>query len=222
MKSSVCAFLIWTCLANGMELCGDQKNDFQQENVQWKYIKEDPLEKIYLAGNSEVNEPTLRNQFIVYIIPNIKIGVDTTTHKVCRTIKYNFTICEKLFEKFVVDFELSHDYLIKLRVSNKLSLPFYPYEKGFYLSSDQTLNLYQIIADPFLFEKSICEYQSFCVCFEWAISEGYKIQIRNSVPYLGTDHCFPTISPCIQDIQDEAIKNQETTKVRRGNHCAIF
>lgn len=214
--------IVFVFPACGMEICVDQKNGFQQENTQWKYINEEPLEKIYLAGNSEINEPTLRNHSIVYIVPNIEIAVDTITNKIYRTTKYDFTICEKLFEKFVIDFELCHDYLIKLRVSDKLCLPSYPYERGFYLNSDQTLSWYKIIVNPYLISWFICELNSFSVSSEQGMSGGFEFHISNTSPYLGINYVYQQISPCIQDTLFEDHENHGMMKVHRKRHCAIF
>lgn len=220
MCTNVCAFLMaaFAFPSCGMEISVNQKNDFQQENIQWEYIKEEPLKKIYLPWNSIVNIATLHNQFIVYIIPNI------TKDELLARYHYNFTICKSLFEMFDIDFELYRDCLIKLRVSEKLDVSLES-EGGMgiiKLQDDFTANYYKKILDHDFRVSYSYVNKNFNLRMEGWKPEGYLVEIRNTSPALDPEFCYPSLSPRIEDHPIQTVINNGERKRYRRSRCIIF
>lgn len=115
--------------------------------TEWRYLIEQPANPVTLPWNAYVNEPTLRENNIVFITPDV-VKVTTSTSEKSESffqIVFNFVISNDLLAKHVVEFELTKDALIKLQFSHK-DFPC-PQHSGSIIDAnpDGSLTLYQYI-----------------------------------------------------------------------------
>lgn len=144
----ICAFLIilQNMAAHGSETLQD--SDFSR----WEIMSQEPDSCIYLPWNVHINEPTLRGESIVFIAPNIEpLRIYKKGKRIdIFSITYNFSICADLAKAHVIELEMGHSTLLKLRFSDLTHMiPKGGCGNKTILCSDHTMSLYYFFGQWF-------------------------------------------------------------------------
>lgn len=116
----ICAFLIifQNMVAHSREELQDS------DSSRWEIMSQEPNKCVYLPWNVHINEPTLRGESIVFVAPNIEpLRIYKKGERIdIFSITYNFSICADLAKNHVIELEMGHSTLVKLRFSDSTHL----------------------------------------------------------------------------------------------------